>query len=86
MSVFQTKSSIVKIYEKNKSSAGSRLISDQPIFILAGGFGSRLKSVVHNVPKPLAPVNENPFLFYLIDNLIKQGGRKFIFLLHYVQR
>ena len=53
------------------------------ILILSGGFGSRLKSLVSDVPKPLAPVNGKPFLFYFIDNLIKQGAKDLIFLLHF---
>ncbi|WP_111976535.1 sugar phosphate nucleotidyltransferase [Algibacillus agarilyticus] len=54
-----------------------------PLFVLAGGFGTRLRSVVNNVPKPLAPVNNKPFLYYLVDNWLEQGIHKFIFLLHY---
>ena len=53
------------------------------ILVLAGGFGSRLKSVVFDLPKPLAPVCGRPFLLYLIENYVSQGGREFIFLLHY---
>lgn len=37
--------------------------------ILAGGRGERLKSVVSDVPKPLAPVNGVPFLDYLLEQL-----------------
>jgi len=54
-----------------------------PMFVLAGGFGTRLRTVVSDVPKPLAPVGSKPFLFYLIRNWIEQGVREFIFLLHY---
>lgn len=54
-----------------------------PIFILAGGRGTRLTSVVNDVPKPLAPVNGKPFLVYLLENYIEQGFRKFYFLLHH---
>ncbi|MDA0902475.1 MAG: sugar phosphate nucleotidyltransferase, partial [Proteobacteria bacterium] len=39
--------------------------------ILAGGFGTRLKKVVSDVPKPMAPVNGKPFLFYLLSYLRK---------------
>ncbi len=35
--------------------------------ILAGGFGTRLQSVVADLPKPMAPVNQQPFLNYLLD-------------------
>lgn len=41
--------------------------------ILAGGFGTRLQSVVSDVPKPMAPVAGRPFLTYLLDQLRKQG-------------
>lgn len=41
--------------------------------ILAGGFGTRLKSVVHDVPKPMAPVAGRPFLSYLLDQLDRKG-------------
>src|SRR4051812_13554913 len=37
--------------------------------ILAGGFGTRLKDVVNNVPKPMAPINGIPFLNYIFRYL-----------------
>lgn len=51
--------------------------------ILAGGFGTRLQSVVADVPKCMAPVNEQPFLHYLFDYLAKQGCTKVILSLGY---
>ena len=41
--------------------------------ILAGGFGSRLKDVVADVPKPMAPVRNRPFLEYQLNHLIDSG-------------
>ena len=41
--------------------------------ILAGGFGTRLQKVVHDVPKPMAPVAGKPFRSYLLDQLDRQG-------------
>ncbi len=38
--------------------------------ILAGGFGTRLKSVIPDAPKPMAPVNGRPFLEILIRKLL----------------
>jgi D-glycero-alpha-D-manno-heptose 1-phosphate guanylyltransferase len=55
----------------------------KPILVLAGGFGSRLKSLVSSVPKPLAPVCGKPFLIHLLENLYSLGAREFVFLLHY---
>lgn len=39
--------------------------------ILAGGFGTRLRSVVSDVPKPMALVANKPFLSYLLEYLSK---------------
>ena len=39
--------------------------------ILAGGKGTRLRSVVADVPKPLAPVAGKPFLELLLRSLLK---------------
>ena len=35
--------------------------------ILAGGKGKRLMPITKNIPKPLAPVNNKPFMDYLIQ-------------------
>lgn len=43
--------------------------------ILAGGLGTRLQSVLRDVPKPLAPVAGRPFLTWLLDELAVQGIR-----------
>lgn len=41
--------------------------------ILAGGYGTRLKSVVNDIPKPMAAIAGRPFLEYQMDYLIDQG-------------
>ena len=53
------------------------------MLVLAGGFGTRLRSVLTNVPKPLAPVAGKPFLQYMLENWIAQGVDDFVLLLHY---
>jgi len=40
------------------------------VIILAGGFGTRLKEVVPQVPKPLAPIRGVPFLNILLSRLL----------------
>lgn len=52
--------------------------------ILAGGLGTRLRSVVSDVPKCMALVNGRPFLHYLIQLLEKNGIEDFIFSLGYL--
>lgn len=46
--------------------------------ILAGGLGTRLRSIMTNRPKVLAPVAGRPFLSYLMDQLIDAGFRQVI--------
>ena len=41
--------------------------------VLAGGFGTRLKNVVTDLPKPMAPVNGVPFLNYQLNYLKHYG-------------
>ena len=53
------------------------------LLVLAGGFGTRLRDVVADVPKPLAPIGDTPFLELQIDHWLGQGIRDFTFLLHH---
>jgi D-glycero-alpha-D-manno-heptose 1-phosphate guanylyltransferase len=41
--------------------------------ILAGGLGTRLKAVISEMPKSMAPVNGKPFLEHLFDYLFNYG-------------
>ena len=50
------------------------MAADEAI-VLAGGFGTRLRGVVDDVPKPLAPVAGRPFLAWLLDRLAAGGMR-----------
>lgn len=52
--------------------------------ILAGGLGTRLRSVVSDIPKCMAPVNGKPFLHYLITFLQKNGIEKIILSVGYL--
>ena len=55
----------------------SRKISEA--IILAGGFGTRLREVIQDLPKPMAPINNIPFLEYLVKYLKHFGITKIIF-------
>lgn len=52
--------------------------------VLAGGFGTRLRSVVSDVPKPLAPIRGRPFLCLLLDMLASQGIRRVVLATGYM--
>lgn len=46
--------------------------------VLAGGFGTRLRPCIDNLPKPLAPIGGKPFLHYLLDYLYANGVHRAI--------
>jgi D-glycero-alpha-D-manno-heptose 1-phosphate guanylyltransferase len=50
---------------------------------LAGGFGTRLRSVIGEIPKPIAKVNGRPFLSYIFDQLINSGFNSAIICIGY---
>ena len=52
--------------------------------ILAGGFGTRLRPVVSNVPKPMAPVAGRPFLEILLSSLQRKGFTRAVLALGYL--
>mgnify|MGYP006092795629 CR=1 FL=1 len=51
--------------------------------ILAGGLGTRLRSVIPDLPKPMAPICGRPFIEYQLEYWIKQGINKFILSVGY---
>ena len=52
--------------------------------ILAGGFGTRLRSTISNVPKPMAEVLGKPFLEWQIDMLKKFDFRDIVLSIGYL--
>lgn len=51
--------------------------------ILAGGLGTRLRSTVPDLPKPMAPINGRPFLEYQMDYWLAQGVSRFVLSVGY---
>ena len=51
--------------------------------ILAGGLGKRLRGVIDDVPKPMAPVEGRPFLAFVLDQLIAAGFQHAVFAVGY---
>jgi D-glycero-alpha-D-manno-heptose 1-phosphate guanylyltransferase len=54
------------------------VMKSEEAIVLVGGFGTRLRSLVSDVPKPLAPVAGRPFLAWVLDSLSSQGIRRVI--------
>jgi NDP-sugar pyrophosphorylase family protein len=58
-------------------------LADIDVAVLAGGLGTRLRSVLGETPKILAPVSGSPFLDHLLSWLAGFGARRVILCLGY---
>ena len=54
------------------------------VLIMAGGFGTRLRPLTENCPKPMLKINGKTILEIIVDRLISQGFKKFIISTHYL--
>lgn len=55
-----------------------------PVFLMAGGFGTRLRPLTDNCPKPLLKVGDKPILEILLNSFIKSGFVNFYISTHYL--
>jgi dTDP-glucose pyrophosphorylase/predicted transcriptional regulator len=56
---------------------------DNPVFLMAGGFGKRLRPLTNHVPKPLLKVGTKPILETILDQFISAGFHDFYISTHY---
>ena len=52
--------------------------------VLAGGFGTRLREVVPDLPKPMAPIGGRPFLEILLSSLARKGFTRVVLSLGFM--
>jgi glucose-1-phosphate cytidylyltransferase len=53
-------------------------LKDFPVFILAGGLGTRIKEMTEFIPKPMVPVGEFPILHHIMMKYSLHGFKKFV--------
>lgn len=53
------------------------------VFLMAGGFGTRLQPLTDHCPKPLLRVGDKPILELIIENFVKAGFHRFFISTHY---
>jgi dTDP-glucose pyrophosphorylase len=56
---------------------------DNPVFLMAGGFGMRLHPLTEHMPKPLLRVGNRPILETIIHQFIKHGFHDFYISTHF---
>lgn len=57
---------------------------DNPVFLMAGGFGTRLRPLTDNCPKPLLKVGDKPILETVLLSFVKAGFHRFYISTHYL--
>lgn len=57
---------------------------DNPVFIMAGGFGTRLRPLTDNCPKPMLKVGDKPILEILLEQFLKVGFKNVYISTHYM--
>lgn len=57
---------------------------ENPVFIMAGGFGTRLRPLTDECPKPMLKVGDKPLLEHILQRCINQGFRRFFISTHYM--
>lgn len=57
---------------------------DNPVLIMAGGFGKRLGGLTKDIPKPLIRVGEKPILEIILNQFINHGFHNFHISTHYL--
>lgn len=58
---------------------------DVPVFILAGGLGTRFREQTHSVPKPMIEVGGRPILWHIMTKYASHGFRRFVICAGYRQ-
>jgi dTDP-glucose pyrophosphorylase/CBS domain-containing protein len=54
-----------------------------PVVLMAGGFGSRLRPLTEEIPKPLLNVGDRPILETIMNQFVENGFSKFFISTHY---
>jgi len=57
---------------------------ENPVFLMAGGFGSRLHPLTANCPKPLLRIGQKPIMETILDSFIDAGFYRFYISTHYL--
>ncbi len=56
---------------------------DNPVFLMAGGFGKRLQPLTNNIPKPLLTIGKKPILENILEQFIAAGFHCFYISTHF---
>lgn len=64
--------------------ASRRQVQKSPVFLMAGGFGTRLRPLTQNCPKPLLKIGPRPLLESILLSFVEHGFDTFYISIHYL--
>ena len=81
----------IPVVDKNKKVVGLETLDqilegkklENPVFIMAGGFGTRLAPLTDDTPKPLLKIGSKPILERILQKFIDAGFYKFYISTHF---
>ncbi len=82
MPVIDENSTFQYFYYSNKQD--DFITYDNPVLIMAGGFGRRLKPYTDFCPKPMLTINNKPILEHIIENMNVAGFNNIHLILHHM--
>lgn len=59
-------------------------VRDNPVFVMAGGFGTRLHPLTQDCPKPMLNVGGRPILQIILERMVEKGFHRFFFSTHFM--
>ncbi len=73
---------IIDLYTARELDSARR--KSNPVFLMAGGFGKRLKPLTDDCPKPLLKIGDKPILETILESFIEHGFHQFYISTHYL--
>ena len=72
---------VVAVFTRKR---GKKPRYDNPVFLMAGGRGKRLRPLTNHCPKPLLKIGDTPILEIILERFILAGFHRFTISTHYL--
>lgn len=72
---------LIKIISLDDSSF---LVNNNPVVLMAGGLGTRLRPLTEKVPKPMLKIGDKPIIEHLIESFVQHGFMNFFITVNYL--
>ncbi len=76
---------VVELFVHKTLTNKEKILISNPVVLMAGGKGKRLRPLTENCPKPMLKVNGKPILEILIEKLSESGFKNFYLSVNYLK-